>query len=59
MSLIFPFLINQTCPGALGLHMRGADLDVALRGRDEGWSQVPLPSLDPALDQSILGVRLT
>lgn len=28
-------------------------------GGDEDWSQVSLASLDPALDQSILGVRLT
>lgn len=41
MSLIFPLLINQRCPRALGLHMRGADLDAAL-GRGVGWSQVPL-----------------
>lgn len=32
MRLIFPLLINQRCPGALGLHMREADLDTAGKG---------------------------
>lgn len=35
MSLIFLLLINQRCPRALGLYMRGADLDAAL-GRECG-----------------------
>lgn len=30
VRLIFPLRINQRCPGALGLHMRGTDLDAAL-----------------------------
>lgn len=56
MSLIFPLLINQRCPGALGIHMRGADLDTAL-GRRCGVEPGAPASLDSALDHSILGVR--
>lgn len=37
VKLIFLPLINQRCPGALGLPMRGADPDTAL-GRGVGWS---------------------
>lgn len=53
MSLIFPLLINQRCPRALGLRMRGADLDAAL-GR--GWAGARSPSFPgSSLDSSTLG----
>ena len=48
MRLIFPLLINQRCPEALGLHMRGADLDTAGRGGcglEPGAPSVPDPTL--------------
>lgn len=48
MRLIFPLLINQRCPGALGLHMRGADLDTAGKGKcglEPGAPSFPHPIL--------------
>lgn len=54
VRLIFPLLINQRCPGDLGLHMRGADPDAAWRRGCELEPGAPA-SLDPALDHSFLG----
>lgn len=47
MRLIFLLLINQRCPGALGLPMRGADPDAAL-GRGCGL-ELPLVLLRTTL----------